>query len=84
VIKLDRSLVQAIDGDPSAQALASGIVGFANRSGASVVAEGVERRAQLRTLAELGVEHGQGYCFARAGPLPLRPPKTRRAARTPS
>ncbi len=77
VIKLDRTLVEAIDGDSAAQALASGIVGFANRSGASIVAEGIERRAQLKTLIDLGVQHGQGYCFAKPGPLPLRRPRRR-------
>ena len=84
VIKLHQSLVSAIDGDGGAQALASGIVGFAERIGASVVAEGIERRAQLHTLVELGVKHGQGYCFARPGPLPLRPrPGPRRRAAVP-
>ena len=31
----------------------------------------VRTPAQLRTLVELGVQSGQGYFFARPGPLPL-------------
>jgi EAL domain-containing protein (putative c-di-GMP-specific phosphodiesterase class I)/CheY-like chemotaxis protein len=73
VIKLDRSFVEAIDSDQSAQALASGIVAFGARSGAEVVAEGIEKGEQLAALVELGVQHGQGFHLAMPGPLPLAP-----------
>ena len=34
-----------------------------------VVAEGVENLNQLRILRELGVDHAQGYLFARPEPI---------------
>ena len=72
IIKLDRALIDRIDEDRSRQALAAGLISFAEKIGAKIVAEGIEREAELRALVDLGVGHGQGYLFARPGPLPLR------------
>lgn len=72
IIKLDRALIDRIDEDRSRQALAAGLISFAEKIGAKIVAEGIEREAELRALVDLGVGHGQGYFFARPGPLPLR------------
>jgi EAL domain-containing protein (putative c-di-GMP-specific phosphodiesterase class I) len=36
----------------------------------TIVAEGVETEAERATMQELGVPFGQGYLFARPGPLP--------------
>jgi EAL domain-containing protein (putative c-di-GMP-specific phosphodiesterase class I)/DNA-binding NarL/FixJ family response regulator len=72
IIKLDRTLIDRIDEDRSRQALAAGLISFAEKIGATIVAEGIEREEEVRALVELGVGHGQGYFFARPGPLPLR------------
>jgi EAL domain-containing protein (putative c-di-GMP-specific phosphodiesterase class I)/DNA-binding NarL/FixJ family response regulator len=72
IIKLDRALIDRIDEDRSRQALAAGLISFAEKIGATIVAEGIEREEEVRALVELGVGHGQGYFFARPGPLPLR------------
>jgi EAL domain-containing protein (putative c-di-GMP-specific phosphodiesterase class I)/CheY-like chemotaxis protein len=71
LIKLDMSLIRDIHRDNSKQALAAGLISFADRSGAAIVAEGIERAAEARMLVELGVGHGQGYFLGRPGPLPL-------------
>ncbi len=71
MIKLDRSLVREIDSDRSKQALATGLISFAAEIGAAIVAEGIEREAELEWLVALGVEYGQGYLLGR--PAPLRP-----------
>lgn len=62
-VKLDRWLVAGIDGDRSRQALVAGMVHAAERTGYALVAEGVEREEERRTLLELGVRMGQGYLF---------------------
>jgi hypothetical protein len=69
VIKLDLSLTRTIDSDPVRRALAASLVAFAREIGATIVAEGIETRAELEALRALGVTHGQGYYLARpAGP----------------
>ena len=70
-IKLDRTLIDGIESDRSRQALAAGLISFAERIEATIVAEGIERPAEVEKLAELGVRYGQGYFFARPAPLPL-------------
>jgi EAL domain-containing protein (putative c-di-GMP-specific phosphodiesterase class I) len=60
-IKLDRALVTNVDRDPARYALVSSLVEFASRTGARIVAEGIEREPELETLRELGVDLGQGF-----------------------
>ena len=68
LIKLDRSLVQNLDTDPAKQALVDAFVRFGRRTGAQVVAEGIETEEELRTLADLDVSYGQGYFLAKPAP----------------
>lgn len=68
LIKLDRSLVQNIHEDPAKQALVDAFVRFGRRTGAQVVAEGIEVEEELRVLADLDVTYGQGYFLAKPGP----------------
>jgi len=70
-IKLDRTLIDGIEADRSRQALAAGLISFAEKIDATIVAEGIERPAEVDALADLGVRYGQGYFFARPAPLPL-------------
>jgi EAL domain-containing protein (putative c-di-GMP-specific phosphodiesterase class I)/CheY-like chemotaxis protein len=71
-IKLDRTLIDGIERDRSRQALAAGLISFADKIEATIVAEGIERSAELDALKALGVGYGQGFFIARPGPLPLR------------
>ena len=68
-IKLDRTLIRGIAKDRSKQALAVGLISFAEKIGATIVAEGIETAAELGALAELGVQYGQGFYLARPVPL---------------
>jgi EAL domain-containing protein (putative c-di-GMP-specific phosphodiesterase class I)/DNA-binding NarL/FixJ family response regulator len=70
-IKLDRTLIDGIESDRSRQALAAGLISFAEKIDATIIAEGIERPGEVEKLADLGVRYGQGYFFARPGPLPL-------------
>ncbi len=65
IIKLDRSLVQGVDQDPAKEALIDSFVRFARRTGASVLAEGIETLEELSLLADLDVSYGQGFVLAR-------------------
>jgi EAL domain-containing protein (putative c-di-GMP-specific phosphodiesterase class I) len=65
ILKLDRSLVSGIDGDPVRQSLAAAIVGFAREVGAIVVSEGIESQDELSCLVDLSVGCGQGFYLAR-------------------
>jgi EAL domain-containing protein (putative c-di-GMP-specific phosphodiesterase class I) len=64
-IKLDMSLTRSVDTDPARRALALAMVLFARETGAILIAEGIETRAEFDTLVELGVAKGQGYFLGR-------------------
>jgi PAS domain S-box-containing protein len=68
VVKLDISLVRFIDRDPARQALVSGMRFFAEKTGITLLAEGVETHSEAATLRELGVDLGQGYLFGKPAP----------------
>jgi len=68
LLKIDRSLIETIDTDPDRQAMVEALVGFAQRTGALVCAEGVEHLGQVKVLANLGVDIAQGFCLGRPGP----------------
>ena len=70
-IKLDRTLIDGIESDRSRQALAAGLISFAEHIDATVIAEGIEQLAEVHMLASLGVAHGQGFFLAHPGKLPL-------------
>lgn len=65
IIKLDRTLIAGINHDISRQALAEALVAFAGRTGAIVIAEGIETQAELEALTSLGMTAGQGYLLGR-------------------
>ncbi|MEA3020379.1 MAG: hypothetical protein QOI47_1903, partial [Actinomycetota bacterium] len=67
-IKLDRSLIEGIEHDRSQRALVGAFVAFARETGAMVLAEGVETRAQLMALRDAGVPLAQGYLLGRPAP----------------
>ena len=64
-VKLDMTLVRAIDTDPLRQALVAGLAYFGDRAGPQLVAEGVEREEEAQCLLDIGVEFGQGYLLGR-------------------
>jgi EAL domain-containing protein (putative c-di-GMP-specific phosphodiesterase class I)/GGDEF domain-containing protein len=60
-IKLDISLINAIDTNVIKQNLVETMVKFANDHGAMVIAEGVERAEEFMTVGNLGVHLVQGF-----------------------
>jgi diguanylate cyclase (GGDEF)-like protein len=67
-VKIDRSFVADLEGDPGAVALVSGMIDLAHALGIKVIAEGVERADQLERLEAVRCDLAQGYYFS--SPLP--------------
>jgi EAL domain-containing protein (putative c-di-GMP-specific phosphodiesterase class I) len=75
-LKIDRSFVEALEGDRRDAALVQAILALAQGLELNVVAEGIETPGQRQVLKLLGCPLGQGYLFARprsAAELSLAP-----------
>ncbi|MGE5828867.1 MAG: putative bifunctional diguanylate cyclase/phosphodiesterase [Micromonosporaceae bacterium] len=67
-VKIDRSFVLGMAGDPDDAAVVRSIIELARALGLRVVAEGVEDELTRRMLVEAGCEVAQGWLYAR--PMP--------------
>ena len=67
-LKIDRSFVCDMIGDPADAAIVASTIGLGHNLGLRVVAEGVEDEETWRRLAGLGCDLAQGYYLSR--PLP--------------
>lgn len=65
ILKLDMHLVRDVDSHRVKRSIVKGLAGICRELGIQVVGEGVETRAELDTLTDLGIELFQGYLFAR-------------------
>jgi diguanylate cyclase (GGDEF)-like protein len=79
-VKLDRQLVAGIDGNSRSAAIVRSIVALCQGLGLQVVAEGVERAAQLDFLARCGPVGVQGFLLARPVEAALAHPEAQAAA----
>lgn len=70
-IKLDRDLVAATVGNPSARYTLHSISQLAHKLNICVVAEGIETPDEMHICINAGVDYLQGYLFAR----PANPPR---------
>jgi hypothetical protein len=68
VIKLDLALVQHTPSQYQARTMAA-ILAHAERTGAVILAEGIETEAHLEQAFAFGATYGQGWLFGRPGPL---------------
>jgi EAL domain-containing protein (putative c-di-GMP-specific phosphodiesterase class I) len=66
-VKLDRELVANLDEQRPRWALIAALRVFADEVGAVVVAEGVERPEEVRSLVNAGVHLAQGFVLGRPG-----------------
>lgn len=73
IIKIDRELVDHVDGDKFKQAIVSKLIALAKQLEIQVVAEGIERREELEFLAEHDVDYVQGYLLGRPASAPFSP-----------
>jgi diguanylate cyclase (GGDEF)-like protein len=74
IVKIDLSLVQRGLLHESSLAVLRGLREMARRSGATVVAEGVETPEQLVALRRLGITFAQGYLLGRPQERPVATP----------
>ena len=68
VLKVDRSFLCGIPGDPQGAAIVQAIATLGGGLDMHVVAEGIENAAQQAFAAEAGCQYGQGFHLSR--PLP--------------
>lgn len=64
-IKIDMSLIRDIDKDPLKKSAVASTIDFCKENGIKVIAEGIETKEELKTLAVLGADYGQGYFLGR-------------------
>lgn len=65
-IKIDKAFVDTIDGAAVTSQVAAHIVEIAHALSLSMIAEGIEREAQVEILRSWRVQYGQGFLFARS------------------
>ena len=70
-VKVDKGLIDGICKDSKKQQLVAGIIDYAHDNQITVLAEGVEEEADLKTLIRIGVDLIQGYYTARPKPYLL-------------
>ena len=71
-IKMDRAFVSGVDEDSGRQDLLSALLTVAEKMGAKVIGEGLDRLEELVMLKELGIHYGQGWLFGHPTPLRAR------------
>jgi EAL domain-containing protein (putative c-di-GMP-specific phosphodiesterase class I) len=64
-IKVADSLVRNIHSDPIKREIIGSLDAIGKRIGATLVAEGIEVEPERKTLADMGIEFGQGYLLGR-------------------
>ena len=65
VLKIDRSFVTGMMGDPDSVAIVRAVLSLAEALGMSTTAEGIETVELATTLATLGCASGQGFYYAK-------------------
>jgi EAL domain-containing protein (putative c-di-GMP-specific phosphodiesterase class I) len=72
VVKLDMTLIQNHPSRLSGEIM-NGVCAYAEQTGASIIAEGVENDRHLVAAHSLGAGLAQGWLFGRPAPLPAEP-----------
>jgi EAL domain-containing protein (putative c-di-GMP-specific phosphodiesterase class I) len=69
-VKVDATFIRRCDIDAGRQAVVVALVQYARRTGAWVIAEGVETPGELEAVRAMGVDYVQGYLIARPAESP--------------
>jgi len=64
-LKFDIELIRNIDASYIRREMARALKTFADKMESTIIAEGIEREDELRTLVELGIDYGQGFLLGR-------------------
>ena len=68
VLKIDKSMIDGLPGDPHAHAIIVAVLGLAQAMRLGVVVEGVEQLVQETELRAMGCRRAQGWLYARGEP----------------
>ena len=69
ILKIAKDFIGPTEDDSGEWAFAAAIIALGRTLDLRIVAEGIEHAGQLERLRVLGCEFGQGYLFARPGPI---------------
>jgi EAL domain-containing protein (putative c-di-GMP-specific phosphodiesterase class I) len=69
VVKLDMQLLRRPK-DPYTAQVVGAVLAYAERTGATILAEGIETEQHLAVARSMGAVFGQGWFYGRPGPLP--------------
>ena len=70
-IKISRELIEGLDQSPIKLDLVKALIQAVSSHGIEIIAEGIERREEAKTLYKLGVKLMQGFLFAKPYPEPI-------------
>ncbi|MGD0641880.1 MAG: EAL domain-containing protein [Roseiarcus sp.] len=68
-VKIDRSFINKLTTRAETRATVRAIIELASSFGMTTIAEGIETRAQLQAVTELGCAEAQGFLFSEPRPL---------------
>lgn len=71
LVKIDRYLIDGIANSAGKLAIVKALKAVAAATGADLIAEGIEREADLVVVRDLGIRFGQGYLLGRPVPQPV-------------
>jgi diguanylate cyclase (GGDEF)-like protein len=69
-VKIDKHFISGVSQDPVKHQFLRSLRDIAAKTGARVVAEGIELEADLAVVQDLDLDLGQGYLFGRPAPAP--------------
>jgi EAL domain-containing protein (putative c-di-GMP-specific phosphodiesterase class I) len=69
ILKIAKDFIDPTEGGSGEWAFAAAIIALGRTLDLRIIAEGIEHPEQLERLRGLGCEFGQGYLFARPGPI---------------
>jgi EAL domain-containing protein (putative c-di-GMP-specific phosphodiesterase class I) len=68
-LKYDMALIRGINTHMIKRNLLESLIPFSKKIESEIIAEGIETEGEYTVLKEMGIEYGQGFYFARPGPL---------------
>jgi diguanylate cyclase (GGDEF)-like protein len=68
-VKIDRSFIQQMEGNPRSLAIIKALVNMSKELNFKIIGEGIETPAQAELLAAAGVTRVQGYYYGRPKPV---------------
>lgn len=69
-VKIDRYLIDGIAHSAGKLSIVKALITVAEATGSELIAEGIEREADLVVVRDLGIRFGQGYLLGRPAPVP--------------